>query len=91
MLRQHDTAVKAAIVKATGWLVQQQQPDGSWSSSARLRVPHPDDLNPNQFNQWVYHGTIQGSLIFDERSVFTTATVLQALYRSVLANSHESK
>lgn len=91
MLRQHDAAVKAAIVKATDWLVQHQQPDGSWSSSARLRVPHPDDLNPNQFHQWVYHGTIQGSLVFDERSVFTTATVLQALYRSVLASSHESK
>lgn len=85
-LRQQDTAVQAAIAKATDWLLAQQQPNGSWVSSARLQVPLPDDLNPNQFDQWIYHGTIQGSLVFDHHCVFTTATVLQALYRSVLVN-----
>jgi hypothetical protein len=83
ILRRQDTAVRAAITKATNWLLAQQQPNGSWISSARLQVPLPDDLNPNKFNQWIYHGTIQGSLVFDKYSVFTTATVLQALHRSL--------
>lgn len=84
-LRGQDTAVQAAIAKATDWLLAQQQPNGSWISSARLLVPLPDDLNPNKFNQWIYHGTIQGSLVFDKHCVFTTATVLQALHRSTLS------
>ncbi|WP_445634101.1 Squalene cyclase C-terminal domain-containing protein [Nostoc sp. DSM 114161] len=83
ILRRQDTAVQAAMTKATDWLLAQQQPNGSWVSSARLQVPLPDDLNPNQFNQWIYHGTIQGSLAFDKHCVFTTATVLQALHRSL--------
>ncbi|MFN6535642.1 MAG: prenyltransferase/squalene oxidase repeat-containing protein [Nostoc sp. EkiNYC01] len=82
-LRRQDTPVQAAIAKVTNWLLAQQQPNGSWISSARLQVPLPDDLNPNQFNQWIYHGTIQGSLVFDKHCVFTTATVLQALHRSL--------
>ncbi|MEH2070412.1 MAG: prenyltransferase/squalene oxidase repeat-containing protein [Nostoc sp.] len=84
-LRRQDTAVEAAIAKATDWLLAQQQPNGSWISSARLLVPLPDDLNPNKFNQWIYHGTIQGSLVFDKHCVFTTATVLQALHRNTLS------
>ncbi|MBD2616272.1 hypothetical protein H6G94_34395 [Nostoc punctiforme FACHB-252] len=83
ILRRQDTAVQAAIAKVTNWLLAQQQPNGSWISSARLQVPLPDDLNPNKFNQWIYHGTIQGSLVFDKHCVFTTATVLQALHRSL--------
>ncbi|WP_099068204.1 prenyltransferase/squalene oxidase repeat-containing protein [Nostoc linckia] len=83
ILRRQDTAVQAAIAKATDWLLAQQQPNGSWISSARLQVPLPDDLNPNKFNQWIYHGTIQGSVVFDKYCVFTTATVLQALHRSL--------
>jgi hypothetical protein len=84
-----DVAVRDAIARATDWLVQQQQADGSWASSARLRVPYPDDPDPNTFDRWVYHGTIQGSLVFDQHRTFTTATVLQALFRSLGAQSDE--
>jgi len=83
LLGRADGALRETIAATTGWLRQQQQPDGSWASSARLRVPHSDDLNPNRYDRWTYHGAIQGSLVFDRRRVFTTATVLQALSRSV--------
>lgn len=88
-LRRQDVRVQAAITKATHWLLAQQQHNGSWVSSARLQVPLPDDLNPSQFERWIYHGTIQGSLVFDQHCVFTTATVLQALHRSFLTNQYE--
>ncbi|QLE40178.1 hypothetical protein FD723_06735 [Nostoc sp. C052] len=76
---------EAAIAAVIRWLLTQQQLDGSWESSARLRVPFPDDLDPNQFDRWVYHDKIEGSLNFDQHHVFTTATVLQALFK---AKSH---
>jgi hypothetical protein len=82
LLGRADGAVREAIAAVTDWLVRQQLPDGSWMSSARLRVPYPDDLDPNQFDRWVYHGAVQGSLVFDRQRAFTTATVLHALYRS---------
>jgi hypothetical protein len=89
LLGEADVAVREAIATVTDWLVQQQQADGSWVPSARLRVPYPDDLDPNQVDRWVYHGTIQGSLVFDQHGAFTTATVLQALYRRLGAQTYE--
>ena len=83
--------VREPIEKATKWLVQQQQADGSWVSSARLRVPLPEDLNPDQFDRWIYHGKIEGSIALDRQNVFTTATVVNALHRSLIfENSNES-
>lgn len=84
-LKHQDTAVQSAIAKATHWLLAIQH-NGAWVSSARLQVPLTNDLNPSQFDGWIYHGTIQGSLVFDQHCVFTTATVVQALYRSFLAS-----
>jgi Prenyltransferase and squalene oxidase repeat len=81
LLGKPSATLQGAIDLATQWLVEQQQPDGSWEASARLRVPLPDDLNPDRFDQWVYDGRIEGSWGLDQHRVFTTATVLQALAR----------
>jgi squalene cyclase len=74
-------ARKAAQV-ATTWLFLRQFSDGSWHSSARLRVPWPDDDQPDDYTEWVYGGRKEGSLIFDQNRTFTTATVLAALHRA---------
>lgn len=75
--RDPEVAAEATVVKT--WLTQCQRQDGSWGSSARLRVPLPDDLAPNDFRRWQYDGLIEGSIVFDRRRVFTTATVLATL------------
>jgi squalene cyclase len=69
----------AAAARARTWLLEQQLPDGSWESSARLRVPHPDDEDPGLYRDWIRDGLIEGSLAFDHQRIFTTATVLAAL------------
>ncbi|MBV9389032.1 MAG: hypothetical protein JOZ78_21660 [Chroococcidiopsidaceae cyanobacterium CP_BM_ER_R8_30] len=79
LLQPENPQVQSAIHSIVRWLLDQQRSNGSWTASARLRVPFPDDQDPDRFDQWVYHGTIQGSLVFDCACIFTTATVLQAL------------
>jgi hypothetical protein len=69
------------------WLCRQQRDDGSWQSSARLRVPFPDDEHPDTSTQWTYHGQIEGSIVFDGRAVFTTATVLRAIHLALNAEA----
>jgi hypothetical protein len=89
LLQPENPAVQAAIITVVDWLLDQQQLDGSWAASARLRVPYPDDQTPNQFDQWIYHGTVQGSLVFDHARIFTTATILQALAQFQLYSSKQ--
>lgn len=67
------------VARLTAWLVGAQLSDGSWPSSARLRVPLPEDTNPDAFTGWVYGGRIEGAVVLDQRRVFTTVTVLAAL------------
>jgi hypothetical protein len=77
-----DAAVRAAI-----WLRRQQREDGSWQPSARLRVPLPDDEHPDTYTGWISGGLIQGSIVFDSRGLFTTATVLRALHEMTSSES----
>ncbi len=80
LLLAHDpVAVREAVQAVTAWLVGQQRSDGCWTPTARLRVPQPDDEHPDTYQGWVYGGRIQGSIVFDQRGIFTTATVLNAL------------
>jgi hypothetical protein len=74
-----EAGVAAARLRATRWLVHQQQPDGSWAPSALLRVPLPEDEHPERYTGWLDGGKIEGSIVVDQRAVFTTATVLGAL------------
>ncbi len=77
------TALAAAILaiagvapevrrRALGWLLSQQRADGSWTPSARLRVPAPDQPDPL--------GSPETTLTYvDDEALFTTATVLSTL------------
>jgi hypothetical protein len=73
--------VRPAVLAASAWLLFQQRGDGSWMSSARLRVPWPDEEQPDRCTHWIYGGKKEGALVFDQRRVFTTATVVAALAR----------
>ena len=56
-----------------------QLKDGSWPSSARLRLPPPDTTYPS--TRWLWETSHKGfgSVQFDTQRVFTTATVVRAL------------
>ncbi|MDB9310670.1 hypothetical protein PN471_18990 [Aphanizomenon sp. CS-733/32] len=59
------------IYQAINWLLGNQKPDGSWDSSALLRLPvSADIIDPDNH---------PSSAIPDDRRLFTTATVLVAL------------
>jgi squalene cyclase len=60
------------------WLIAHQRRDGSWSSSATLRLPFPDDVDPESLNDWTL-GDGFGDICMDHKSLFTTASVVAAL------------
>jgi len=67
------------------WLIAGQRGDGSWSASARLRIPPPGLEDPGQVGSWGFDGVgdrSPGTIVRDQRAVFTTATVLAALLRA---------
>lgn len=90
---------QAAISKVVARLVEWQKPDGSWPSSARLRVPRPDAVVPAAETEWTMWAgmppitpSVENILkhtfsIYspDHYGVFTTATVLRALHETSLA------
>lgn len=58
-------------------------PDGSWASGALLRVPHPQDTDPDAVIDWSPGGRVEGAVVEDVRRIFTTATVVHALTLSI--------
>ena len=68
-----------AIVKIVRWLLEHQQLDGSWSSSAALRVPPPNVLSPESVQDWILSGKIKKAIVLDQQNIFTTATVLKSV------------
>ncbi len=72
-----DNAARAR--RAVDWLFEQQRPDGSWVSSAGLRVPYPGDTAPERHVGWKLGGTIEGAISLDQERIFTTATVVETL------------
>jgi squalene cyclase len=81
LLTEEPSEVHQQVSDAAAWLFFRQRTDGSWSESARLRVPWPDETEPDLREEWIYGGRKEGSLIFDHRRAFTTVTVLSALHR----------
>ena len=71
----NDTAVRA--------LTFTMLRDGSWPPGALLRVPHPQDTDPDAVIDWTPGGRIEGAVVEDLRRVFTTATVVHALTVSI--------
>lgn len=64
-------------------------PDGSWPSGALLRVPHPQDTDPDAVIDWLPGGRIEGAIVEDLRRIFTTATVVHALALAAAEGSKE--
>ena len=62
-----------------GELTRTQRADGSWPSSAQLRIPPPDAVDPDTCAEWVEGGFGGGSIQVDWAGCFTTAAVLVAL------------
>ena len=60
-------------------LLELQRSDGSWPSSAWLRVPNPDVEVPHEVVVWNYDALAGNALRLDDSRVFTTAAVLQCL------------
>jgi hypothetical protein len=65
-------------------LLALQLDDGSWTASARLRVPPLDAQNPALRWNWDESGNGFGSIVLDQQRVFTTATAVRALSSCLL-------
>lgn len=89
------TSVRDICLEGVQYLTNRQRADGSWDTSAKLRVPRPDVFAPESVTNWKqwtgkFSGlpTLENILentfnlySLDQNRIFTTATVLQALYR----------
>jgi squalene cyclase len=60
-------------------LLRLQNADGSWPSSARIRIPPPDVVNPASIWNWDANRKDVYGVRADHARLFTTATVLNAL------------
>lgn len=72
---------RASIDQIAAHLRMQQCDDGSWPSSARLRIPPPDVVDPEALTQWSRESGGGASINSDLRRIVTTATALGALAR----------
>jgi hypothetical protein len=61
------------------YLLSSQQPDGGWESSTFLRIPRPDETDPDSYKYWLFDIGHIGSIQKDITRLFTTATVLTAI------------
>lgn len=76
--------ITAAVGSAIYWLSQSQRSDGRWPSSARMRVPPPNVIDPSTV-AWGIGGTGAGSVgnvVVDQNGIFTTAAVVVALAKA---------
>jgi squalene cyclase len=64
--------------RCIAWLIRNQRTDGAWRASATLRIPRPNDRNPEKFRGWTFGGGI-GDICLDQNAVFTTASVVAGL------------
>ena len=77
------------IIGMTKWLIDCQLDDGSWKSSAILRVPPSKIRDPSGFLNWNQgKGADYGTITMDQNSIFTTVTVLDALRKVDAAGNY---
>ena len=83
VLAQDLSSVRDILALAVKWLLEHQRTDGAWPPSARLRLPPPDVLDPEQYQDWVVDAetNASGTSFLDRQANFTTATALAALAR----------
>jgi hypothetical protein len=64
-----------------------QRADGKWPASAWLRFPPTEVMDTATIGQWHFGQMIRAGVMFDERGLFTTATVLIALQAMLFRES----
>lgn len=67
------------IEKGIAWLKRNQYEDGSWKTARILRIPLPEELHPENVNDWRITSFGLNCVVDDHKRVFTTATVYQTL------------
>ncbi len=72
-----------AVRRGLGRLVGEQLGDGSWPSSATLRIPPPDVIDPDTYHGWCVGGRGGGSIQVDRGRCFTTAAAVETLGRAL--------
>ncbi len=72
-------ASRATIEPAIAHLVAQQDDDGGWPSGPIMRIPMPNDRNPDR-RRLVHFG--RGIVVRDQHRTFTTAACIAALARA---------
>ena len=68
-----------ACMEMASTLAALQNRDGSWPSSARIRIPPPGVMNPAAIWNWSHSRKDIYSIRRDQERIFTTSTVLNAL------------
>lgn len=90
----NNTSTLETCWQGVDFLLQHQCHDGSWQPSAKLRVPRPDNFNPQSVDRWKpWSGVFSGLPTLDNilsetlniysldcQGIFTTATALLALH-----------
>ena len=67
------------IEKGMTWLRKNQYEDGSWKTARILRIPFPEELYPENVQDWRRTSFGLNCVVDDHKRVFTTATVYQTL------------
>lgn len=75
----YSDCIDQLLTRGTQVICKHQLKDGSWSASAKLRIPPPDVVNPDTYHNWVIEGKGGGSILTDRNRIFTTATLLKFL------------
>jgi hypothetical protein len=68
-----------SAARAISWLLAAQQRNGSWPEEPILRIPPPTAATPDEISDWRVDELGTGVVIADQRSLFTSASVLWAL------------
>jgi squalene-hopene/tetraprenyl-beta-curcumene cyclase len=85
-------ANRAAIQAGITFLHQTQESNGCWrAQTGIMRLPAPEEEKPWQASQPWPLGTTIGSLVPDQNRVFTTATVVAALYQVTNINQFQDQ
>jgi hypothetical protein len=75
LVKQHSEA----IARGVKWLRDNQQDDGGWEPSYAMRMPHPENLQPNDTPQWPV-ATMGTQIRADDYSrMFSTTVCLSAI------------
>ncbi|MEQ9309840.1 MAG: hypothetical protein RLN90_10325 [Balneolaceae bacterium] len=70
----------SAIEKGIAFLIQNQYSDGGWDSDRKLTIPSTDSLTQKSVSKWRRSSFGVNVLVDDHQRVFTTSTVLSALF-----------